>query len=357
MKLFRVVKWSVAALAIAGLIVAGVLYYLIDRPPAEYEPLAQVLTPEEKISVRRDMDQAAMNLVAAADPSGDLTPEALAKLEALEGISDVRIEEVVEVDEVTGQKTTHKRKAFKMTMGGDQMNRWAGALTEETAQKLSNSGISGLAVSVKDNRLSFFANVDKYDKVVGVALGFETNPDQSMTVQIEKMNLGSLPMGPEKFEQIKTAAIKTAQRNINKMSAKASEIVGGGDMGQVAGNVVQSLGGKIADAIEGRPIKFDLKQAAGNARIRGVSMEGGKLTLDVISLGESDADSQAEPQPDSTAPADTGAEKAACSTDAPAQTDAEKAAAVQAAAEKARRNAEVTQADTDRRRSRQRTNR
>lgn len=279
MKIRRVLKWSLGLTLLAIPAISGVLYLLASSTPGDYEPVA--LSEEQKTVAREAMEN---KLSVMFDPSALLSGDA----ENLQGVENVHSEEIVVVDEETGQSKVMIKTTFDMPLSSKELNRWISSMPTASMDRLKNSGVSSPAISLSKDRLTFYAHVDEFDKVVAMDMGFKFNQDESVVLDLKSSKVGKLLLPDGVVDEYKEKLVQQAGGNVGPMSRKAGERVGG-ETGKIASAVVTGLGPKMGAALGGRPVTLDFNRGGASVRIRGVKAVDGKMTLDIVSLVEKGA--------------------------------------------------------------------
>ncbi len=263
MKTRRIIKWALGLTLLAIPAIGGVLYLLANSTPGDYEPVA--LSEEQKTVAREAMEN---KLSVMFDPGALLSGDA----GNLQGIENVHSEEIVVVDEETGESKVMIKTTFDMSLSSKELNRWISSMPTASMDRLKNAGVSSPAISLSKDRLTFYTRVDKFDKVVGMNMGFKFNQDQSVVLDLKSSKVGKLPLPDGVVDKYKKKLVQQAVERV------------GGETGKIASAVVTGLGPKMGAALGGRPVKLDFKQGGASVRIRGVKAVKGKMTLDIISL-------------------------------------------------------------------------
>jgi hypothetical protein len=280
MKVRRVIKWTVLGGLLTLGATAGVLYLLADWTPSDYKP--QVLTDQEKAEVREAMER---KFAAVFDPE-NLTAEGLM---AMDGVENVHSEQEVVVDAETGERKLVTRTTFGMPMTSDELNKYISSMPEATLGRLQSSGLTQPAIAIGADRMTFYAHVTKYDKVVGLDLGFEFDEEGAVTIDMRFSWVGRLPIPDVAMARYKAKMTQRAKADIEGVSRSAGKLAGG-EMGKTAAMVVRSLGPKIGSVLAGKPVTLDIRQGSSDVRIRGITTVKGKMTLDMVAVREESLD-------------------------------------------------------------------
>jgi len=274
MKARRVIKWTTIGGLLTVIVAAGVLYLLACWTPSDYEP--QDLTEQERVEVRQTMERK----LAAAFDAAQLTAK---DLESVTGIENVRREQEIVVDPETGRKTRVTRTTFDMPMSTEELNKWIAAMPSATMQRLAYSGFTRPAIAIDDGGVTFYAHVAKYNKVVGMDLGFEFDETGAVTIGLHPNQVGRLPVPEGAMARYKANAIQRVKGNIEGVSRSTGKLVGG-EMGKVASTVVRELGPKVDAVLSGQPVTLNINRNDSDVRVRGIESVDGKITLDMVAL-------------------------------------------------------------------------
>ena len=249
------------------LAVFSTLYMKASEVPQDYKPIT--LTVERKAEVRKAMETKLSDFIRQA---GEIHKSALAAASGAGGGAGGAADATA-TDQAAGPIVLPNRE-FKMEIGQDEINEWTAAATEKLENSLQQFGMSQPAIAFGDNRLTFYSNWDKYGKVVGLDMSLDFDAESAMTIKISSARMGSLPV-PE-------AALKKHKKEIVKKLQNHVKNVGSGGSGPLG--LFNEAADKVATALDGKPVKLDIRRGFGNVRIRGIKMEEGKMTLDVAPL-------------------------------------------------------------------------
>ncbi|NQU74841.1 MAG: hypothetical protein HQ546_00835 [Planctomycetes bacterium] len=254
MKTGRIIKWSIGLLAFGIFATCAVLYIMASRVPDDYHPI--VMGAEQKQEALQSLKDKVEQFIRLAGEVGSLekplTP--------------------------TGNARPTQNKRFQMTVNQKELNQWAATISEKFADALRELGMSQPAVAIGNNRLTFYSYWDRYDKVVGLDIGFAFNQDAKMTIQLDRARIGTLPMPEQAMEKHKTELISKLQDHVRSIGS------GGGQFAGKPMGLFNAAAGQIADAMSGRPVTLDIRQGFGNVRINNITMQNNIATIDVVSL-------------------------------------------------------------------------
>lgn len=280
----HVLRWILLIVFASLLGSGGLLYYLASRRPAAYQPVI-LTTPEEKAAARKSLENRVNTFFAVAEGIGDNGELSVESLSKMEGVEDLKVEEEIVVDPSTGATKKIVTTSFKMPMSQNEVNTWASAMASDASGELGTYRVKNPAFSFDSNGVKCFAEVGKVNKVVGVDVGVSFN-EGMMTLNLNKAQVGDLPMPEEALDQNRQRIAAAAKKNVGKASSMAKDAVGGGVLGDLTAEVVKDLGPKVGDALEGKAVTLDLNQTSRDVQIRGIRTENGKVTLDVVSRSE-----------------------------------------------------------------------
>ena len=247
----RRILLGVCGLLLAGLLVAGAAVYLkASRVPADYTPVT--LTETKKEEVRQAMAQRLSDFAGLVGEIGSWDPR---------------------------QGDAAAPRQGKFTISQAEINDWTAAASEKFEAGLTELGMSQPAIAFGDDRLTFYSTWDKYGKVVGVDVSLHFTPQGQMTLQLDTARIGEMPMPRQTLDQHKAEIVAKLQEHVSRIGTG-----GGGAGGADPMRLFNQAAGKIADAMDGKPVALDIRQEFGNVRIRGIALENGACTLEMVPL-------------------------------------------------------------------------
>lgn len=262
----RIVKWTLGILLLAVLVTAGWLYVKASQVPTDYTPIQ--LTASQKIDAKRSLDVRLQEFARLAGEISSIPP----------GASDVGVADAGDAG------TGAQKREFMMAVSQDEMNEWAATVSEKLENTLTELGMSQPAIAFGKDRLTFYSRWDQYNKVVGMDMSLRFDNSGLMTVQIQQARIGNLPMPEKTLQQHKAQIVSRLQSHVRTIGT------GGGQFAGQPTSLFNQAAAQAADALSGRPVQLDIREGFGNVRIRGIKMEQGKATLDVVSLAPQNQD-------------------------------------------------------------------
>jgi hypothetical protein len=246
----------VGAILAVGLLAACLGAYLqAQRVPHDYFPVA--LAPAQQEQTRQAMTRRLSQFVSLAGEIGSWDPRPSGH---------------------GGQPAAPavQEEAFVITQ--DEVNRWLAAAAQPHEGQLAAAGLRRAAVAFGRDRMTFYAFLQQYGTVMGVDLSFHFDQAGWMTLRIDGARAGMLPLPNKLLEARKSELIRYLQEQLKRLGP--SDQTPAADPAQLACQSAQAL----AEALNGMPIRLDIRQHFGNVRIRQIRMEEGKCTLEVVPL-------------------------------------------------------------------------
>lgn len=259
----RRIIWIISGVVLLLLLGTGsLLYFQARRAPRDYTPV--ILSPSNQEEVRQTMTQRLSQFVSLAGELGSWDPRQRARPSG-NGAS------------APAPATQPREGTFVISQA--EVNQWTAAASQELAPALALQGISRPAVAFGPDRLTFYCRQEKLGAVVGVDLSLHFDEQDRMTVEVLGARIGQIPLPDSTVEQYKSQLIGRLREQVRRIASPAGR-AGGADPVQFFAHTLAA----IADALDGRPMLLDIRQHFGNVRIRHITLEDGRCTLELVPL-------------------------------------------------------------------------
>jgi hypothetical protein len=296
----RIILWSTAGL-LTALVVAGVLLYLeASGQPHDYTPI--LLSLEDRDLVRQAMNQRLFQFGSLAGEVGSWDPRQAGRAHhphaasgsgtADPGCAEANLSSTAEGGRATSAAngSTVSTSAVDaapdpaapvagtFTITQEEVNQWLSAASGQVAGPLAAQGLSQPAIAFGPGRLTFYGRLDRLAAVVGVDVSLNFDDMGQMTVQIDSARIGRIPLPEAALRQYKAQLIRRLRDQAGRLSAAPAS--GGQEAIAIFGRAATG----IAAALDGKPVSLDIRQHFGNVRIRRITLEEGRCTLELAAL-------------------------------------------------------------------------